>query len=97
MVVNTATNGRGPLLTPEPVTEGIEDLCNAPGRGMGPPPTTDTGFRDVDAFLWTGVPGNSSGSCGGGPPSGWFWPARALALAARAQGKLGPAYPADRY
>ncbi|MFZ0092206.1 MAG: glycoside hydrolase family 6 protein [Solirubrobacteraceae bacterium] len=97
IIVNTATNGRGPLLNPHPVTQGVEDLCNAPGRGIGPRPTTDTGFKNVDAFLWTGPPGNSSGSCHGGTAAGTFWPARALDLAGRAQGKLGPGYPADPY
>jgi endoglucanase len=96
-VVNTATNGRGPLLNRDPVHQGIEYLCNAPGRGLGPRPTTDTGFRKVDAFLWTGVPGNSAGSCNGGPAPGIFWPARAIALAARAQGMLGPGFAADPY
>jgi endoglucanase len=96
-IVNTATNGRGPLLNPDPVTQGIEDLCNAPGRGIGPRPTTRTGFRQVDAFLWTGPPGNSSGSCHGGTPAGTFWLGRALGLASRAQGKLGPGYPRDAY
>jgi endoglucanase len=97
IIVNTATNGRGPLLNPDPSTQGSEDLCNAPGRGLGPRPTTHTGFQNVDAFLWTGPPGNSSGTCRGGPSGGVFWPARALALAALAEGKLGPGYPADPY
>ena len=92
-IVNTATNGRGPLLNPHPTTEGIEELCNAPGRGIGPPESTQTGFPHVDAFLWTGVPGNSSGSCNGGPPSGTFWLARALELSSLAQNRLGPGYP----
>lgn len=96
-IVNTATNGRGPLLNPHPAHQGIEDLCNAPGRGLGPRPTTRTGFDLVDAFLWTGVPGNSAGSCRGGPPAGYFWPARAIGLAARARGQLGPGFAADRY
>jgi endoglucanase len=96
-VVNTATNGRGPLLNPDPVHQGIEDLCNAPGRGLGPRPTTATGFGLVDAYLWTGVPGNSAGSCRGGPAPGIFWPARAVALAAAAQGKLGPGFASDPY
>jgi endoglucanase len=96
-IVNTADNGRGPKLNPDPVRQGIEDLCNPPGRGLGPPPTTHTGFRRVDAFLWTGVPGNSAGSCRGGTPAGTFWPARAVELAANAQAKLGPGYPADPY
>lgn len=96
-IVNTATNGRGPLLNPDPVHQGIEDLCNAPGRGLGPRPTTFTGYGLVDAFLWTGVPGNSAGSCHGGPPPGIFWAARAVGLAARAQAKLGPGFASDPY
>ncbi len=96
-IVNTGENGRGPLLNPNPVTQGVEDLCNPPGRGLGPKPTTDTGFALVDAYLWTGVPGNSAGSCNGGPAPGSFWPARAISLAENAQGKLGPGYPADPY
>jgi endoglucanase len=95
-IVNTAQNGRGPLKNAHPATEGIEDLCNPPGRGLGPRDTTDTGFAGVDAFLWTYVPGNSSG-CGGGPPGGVFWPARAIGLASRANAKLGPGYPSKPY
>jgi endoglucanase len=95
-IVNTAQNGHGPLLNPHPSTQGVEDLCNPPGRGLGPRPTTTPGFSRVDAFLWTSPPGNSSG-CGGGPPGGVFWPARAEALAARANGKLGPGYPSRPY
>ncbi len=95
-VVNTAQNGDGPLLNSHPVTQGVEDLCNPPGRGLGPMDNTDTGFPDVDAFLWTHVPGNSSG-CGGGPPGGDFWAARAVGLAARANDRLGPRYPNRRY
>jgi endoglucanase len=95
-IVNTAQNGRGPKLNPHPVTQGVEDLCNPPGRGLGPRPTTAPGFRNADAFLWTAIPGNSSG-CGGGPPGGVFWPARAVGLAARANGQLGPGYPSRPY
>lgn len=96
-VVNTAGNGQGPLLNKHPMTQGVEDLCNAPGRGIGPRPTTQTGFAHVDAFLWSGVPGGSSGHCHGGTDPGTFWLAGALAMAARAEGKLGPGYPADPY
>jgi endoglucanase len=95
-IVNTAQNGHGPLKNPHPAIQGNEDLCNPPGRGLGPTDTTQTGFSFVDAFLWTYVPGNSSG-CGGGPPAGVFWPARAVALASRANGKLGPGYPSRPY
>ena len=96
-IVSTAQNGRGPKLNPHPVTQGIEALCNPPGRGLGPRPTTDPGFWHVDAFLWAIGPGNSSGSCHGGPPANVFWPARAIGLAERAQGKLGPGYAARPY
>ncbi len=89
-VINTGQNGLGPLLNPNPVTQGIEDLCNPPGRGLGPLPTTQTGFPNADAFLWTAVPGASSGSCHGGPPGGAFWPARAIELATNATTALGP-------
>jgi len=96
-VINTAGNGRGPKLNPHPLRQGVEDLCNAPGRGLGPRLTTDTGLADVDAFLWSGVPGSSSGHCNGGPASGTWWLAGALRLAANAQGKLGPGFPSDPY
>lgn len=95
-VINTAQNGQGPKLNPHPSTQGVEDLCNPPGRGLGPLPTTKTPFRNVDALLWTAIPGNSSG-CGGGPPGGTFWPARAISLAALANQKFGPGYPSRPY
>jgi hypothetical protein len=95
-IVNTAQNGHGPLLNRHPSSQGIENLCNPPGRGLGPLPTTHTGFALADAWLWTSPPGNSSG-CGGGPPGGIFWPARAESLALRANGKLGPGYPSRPY
>jgi endoglucanase len=96
-VINTSDNGRGPLLNPHPTTQGVEDLCNPPGRGLGPLPTTSTGAAHVDAFVWEHVPGNSSGSCNGGPPAGTFWPARAIGMASRANGKLGPGFPSKPY
>ena len=74
-IVNTAQNGNGPLRPHNRVKNGNEVLCNPPGRAMGPPPTTTTGFAHADAFLWTGPPGNSSGHCHGGPNPGAFWPA----------------------
>ena len=43
-IVNTAQNGNGPKRNPHPVTQGNEDLCNPPGRGLGPRLTTVTGF-----------------------------------------------------
>jgi endoglucanase len=96
-IVNTAQNGNGPLRPHDRAKNGNEVLCNPPGRAMGPAPTTSTGFAHADAFLWTGPPGNSSGHCNGGTNSGTFWAARAIELASRAQGKLGPGFPAHKY
>jgi hypothetical protein len=95
-IVNTASNGRGPKLNPHPSTQGVEDLCNPPGRGLGIRDTTDTGIKYADAYLWEHTPGNSSG-CGGGPSGGTFWPQYAEGLAARANDRLGPAYPSQPY
>jgi endoglucanase len=91
-IVNTADNGRGPLFNANKVRNGVEDLCNPPGRGLGPTDTTQTGFAGDDAFMWTHPPGNSSG-CGGGPPGGVFYLARALDEAAHANAQLGPGFP----
>ena len=96
-IVNTANNGQGPLVPHNRVKSGNEVLCNPPGRGLGPQPTTSTGFAGADAFLWTAVPGNSSGHCNGGPASGTFWTPYALGEASRANGRLGPGYPSRPY
>ena len=96
-VINTGANGRGPLLNPNPTKQGVEDLCNPPGRGLGPQQTTDTTYARVDGFLWTGDPAGSAGSCNGGPSPGTFWPARAIMLGDNAQAKLGPTFPALPY
>ncbi len=96
-IINTAQNGQGPLLNKHPSTQGVEVLCNPPGRGLGPTATTATGAPNVDAFLWTEVPGNSDGNCNGGPSPGQFWPTYAEGLASRANGKLGPGYPSKPY
>jgi endoglucanase len=79
-VVNTAVNGRGPLVPASRVKSGNEVLCNPPGRGLGPLPSFATGYPDVDAFAWIGQPGNSGGTCNGGPSTGTFWPALAASL-----------------
>jgi endoglucanase len=103
-IINTATNGHGPLVPRNRVRYGNEVLCNPPGRGIGPlPTTTPTDSRShkvishVDAFMWTAPPGNSSGSCNGGTPAGTFWTAKAIGLSARANGQLGPGYPSQPY
>jgi endoglucanase len=80
-VVNTAENGRGPLVPRSRVKYGNEILCDPPGRGLGPLPTFDTGYPGVDAFAWIAYPGRSGGQCRtGAPPTGVFWPELALEL-----------------
>jgi endoglucanase len=96
-IVNTAQNGNGPKRNPHPVTQGNEDLCNPPGRALGPRDTTVTGFPHADAFLWTHPPGNSSGHCRGGPNPGTWWMERAIDLAAHANSRLGPGFASDPY
>ena len=39
------------------VKSGNEILCNPPDRGLGPKPTANTGYRNVDAFAWIANPG----------------------------------------
>jgi endoglucanase len=97
-VINTADNGRGPRLNPHPVTQGIEDLCNPRGRGLGPAETANTGFTQVDAFVWTGTPGRGAGPCGQGyGPAGLFDLRWALQLSSNANGQIGPHYPSRPY
>jgi endoglucanase len=99
-IVGTQTNGRGPLLNPHPVTQGIEDLCNPAGRGLGPELATNTGHASdhVDAFMWVGVPGRSAGDCGAGTAQpGLFDTNLALGLAKNANERLGPKFANDPY
>ena len=60
-VINTAENGRGPLHYRRG-NRRINVWCNPPGRGLGPPPTTDTSHELVDAYLWINRPGYGRGA-----------------------------------
>jgi endoglucanase len=95
-IVNTSDNGRGPALNPHPKTQGVEDLCNPPGRALGIEDTTDTGSAFADAFLWVHSPGMSAGTCNGGPAGG-FWPAKAEGEASLGNARLGPGFPSLPY
>lgn len=75
-VIDTSRNGRGPAPG--------HDVCNPPGRGLGPAPSTRTATPLADAYLWVKIPGESDGPCHGGPSAGDFWAAYALGLATRA-------------
>jgi endoglucanase len=58
--------------------------CNPAGQALGQAPTTRTGHDLVDAFLWVKQPGESDGTCNGGPKAGQWWADYALGLAQRA-------------
>ncbi len=75
-VIDTARNGLGP--SPD------NQWCNPPGRAIGEKPGANTADPSVDAYLWIKPPGESDGSCNGGPPAGQWWPEYALGLAQRA-------------
>ncbi|MCI3930892.1 glycoside hydrolase family 6 protein [Streptomyces sp. AN091965] len=78
-VIDTSRNGRGPY-----TGKGKDPWCNPPGRGLGEAPTTKTGDPSVDAYLWVKRPGESDGTCRGGPQAGQWWPEYALGLAKNA-------------
>jgi endoglucanase len=76
-VIDTSRNGRGRAPSGE--------RCNPPGRALGAPPrTTRLPSRLVDALRWVKRPGESDGTCRGGPPAGRWWRDYALGLARRA-------------
>jgi endoglucanase len=84
-VINTAANGRGPLIPKSRVAHGNSFRCNAPGRGLGPRPTADvpSQYRNLDGLFWIGNPGRSAGRCANSaaaPPTGAFWLDYALQL-----------------
>ena len=60
-VIDTSRNGRGPWRPP--AYPDPQDWCNPPDRGVGLPPTLDTGEPLVDAYLWVKIPGESDGEC----------------------------------
>ncbi|MFD8804771.1 glycoside hydrolase family 6 protein [Streptomyces sp. NPDC059597] len=76
-VIDTSRNGNGPYTGGNPG----ERWCNPPGRALGAAPTTRTADPLVDAYLWVKRPGESDGTCKGGPKAGDWWPAYALELA----------------
>lgn len=77
-VVDTSRNGNGPYTGGNP----DERWCNPPGRALGENPTTKTGDPLVKAYVWVKRPGESDGTCKGGPKAGDWWGEYALKLAA---------------
>jgi endoglucanase len=72
-VVDTSRNGAGPTADSQ--------WCNPTGRALGQAPTTNSGTALVDAYLWIKTPGESDGTCNGGPSAGSWWAEYALGLA----------------
>lgn len=75
-IVDTSRNGLGPAAG--------DPWCNPSGRALGPRPTASTGHALADAYLWVKRPGESDGTCNGGPAAGTWWASYALGLAQRA-------------
>lgn len=77
-VIDTSRNGRGG-------SAGTQ-WCNVRNQALGRAPTTQTGHPLVDAYLWIKSPGQSDGTCNGGPRAGEWWADYALELSKAAEG-----------
>ena len=56
-MVDTGSNGKGPLVPKRRVGHGNEVLCNPPGRGLGPLTLSgdvaqQSGYAATDGLLW---------------------------------------------
>lgn len=69
-IIDTSRNGMG----------NATEWCNPRGQALGVAPTTNTGHPLVDAFLWIKQPGESDGTCRGGPQAGRWWDEIAIEL-----------------
>jgi endoglucanase len=79
-IIDTSRNGQN--------ATDAGNWCNPAGQRLGSTPTTHTGNPLVDAFLWIKTPGESDGTCGGGPAAGKWWTEYALGLAGGAWDRL---------
>jgi endoglucanase len=70
-VIDVGRNGKG--------SNG--EWCNPSGRALGAAPAVVTKAGHLDAQLWIKPPGESDGTCNGGPAAGTWWPQNALELA----------------
>ncbi len=75
-VIDTSRNGNG--------ATGSE-WCNPRGRALGERPTRVNDGSGLDALLWIKLPGESDGTCNGGPAAGQWWQEMALELARNAK------------
>jgi endoglucanase len=63
-LIDTSRNGAGPA---------ENEWCNSRGRALGERPSVETGDPLLQAYLWVKLPGESDGTCNGGPAPGKFW------------------------
>lgn len=100
-VIDTRGDGNGPLKNRNAVKYGNEQLCNPPGRGLGPKPGASDGSTYgmyspyLDGFVWVTTPGESANStCPGRKQhyanSGIFDPKIAVGYASLANDRIGP-------
>ncbi|MES2966928.1 MAG: glycoside hydrolase family 6 protein [Patescibacteria group bacterium] len=76
-VIDSSRNGKGATLTKE--------WCNPAGRALGTTPQFVTTHPRVDAYLWIKHPGESDGTCNGGPRAGAWWLENALSYVRETQ------------
>ncbi|WNM24759.1 glycoside hydrolase family 6 protein [Demequina capsici] len=70
-VVDTSRNGNG----------STGEWCNPRGRALGQNPGLTGRATGMIATVWAKVPGESDGTCNGGPAAGQWWDEMALELA----------------
>jgi endoglucanase len=71
-VIDTSRNGRG----------ATGQWCNATGAALGSSPQVVNDGTGLDALLWIKAPGESDGTCNGGPSAGAWYAAGAARLVA---------------
>ncbi len=69
-VVDVSRNGNGPS----------NEWCNPSGRALGVNPTLTVNNGALDGLLWVKRPGESDGTCNGGPAAGHWWHDYAIGL-----------------
>jgi len=76
-VIDTSRNGVEPTST---------DWCNVRGMAIGENPRLVDDTTALDALLWIKRPGESDGTCNGGPEAGQWWPEIARELVENSTG-----------
>ena len=61
--------------------------CNPSGAALGQDPHVSAGTTSLDALLWVKHPGDSDGTCNGGPKAGMWWEKYALDLVRNSSAK----------